>query len=204
MLPLPASDFEPAVWSVSKVGVDYLISDGRNKYSVPSNLIGEQVDIRTTSTMIEVFYHGSRVAAHCRFQTRQHDPIVKPEHMPPEHRKYLNYNAETFTKWATAVGPMTTKVIQHFLTSGKVPEQGYKACASLTKLANRYGDSRLENACRRILSYSSTPSVRNISSILKNGQDKLELRKAEPKPTSLNSYGITRGAAYFRKAGEQK
>ena len=162
------------------------------------------MDIRTTSTMIEVFYHGSRVAAHRRFQTRQHDPIVKPEHMPPEHRKYLNYNAETFTKWATAVGPMITKVIQYFLTSGKVPEQGYKACASLTKLANRYGDSRLENACRRILSYSSTPSVRNISSILKNGQDKLELRKAEPKPTSLNSYGITRGAAYFRKAGEQK
>lgn len=36
MLPLPASDFEPAIWSTAKVGVDYLITDGRNKYSVPS------------------------------------------------------------------------------------------------------------------------------------------------------------------------
>ena len=46
MLPLPAIPFEPAVWSVAKVPNDYCISDGRNKYSVPYNLIGEKVDIR--------------------------------------------------------------------------------------------------------------------------------------------------------------
>ena len=203
MLSLPARDFEPAVWSVAKVGVDYLISDGRNKYSVPFNLIGEQVDIRTTGTTVEVFYHGSRVAAHCRFQTPQHDPCVKPEHMPPEHRKYLNYNAESFTEWANSVGPMTAKVVQYFLTSGRAPEQGYKSCARLTKLETRYGTVRLEHACERILTFSSMPSVRNISSILKNGQDKCEA-KAEPKAASPNSYGITRGAAYFHRGGEQR
>ena len=58
-------------------------------------------------------------------------------YMPPEHRKYLNYNAEYFTAWADAVGPMTGKVIQHFLTSGKAPEQGYKACASLIRLGDQ-------------------------------------------------------------------
>ena len=35
MLPLPSSAFEPAVWSVAKVANDYLVTDGRNKYSVP-------------------------------------------------------------------------------------------------------------------------------------------------------------------------
>jgi len=29
---------------------------------------------------------------------------------------------------------MTEKVVQHFLTSWTPPEQGYKACTSLTKL----------------------------------------------------------------------
>ncbi len=81
MLPLPVGYFEPAVWSVTKVGTDYLISDGWNKYSVPSALIGEKVDIRTTSQIVEVFFHGSRVAAHRRFQTKQHDPVIKPEHL---------------------------------------------------------------------------------------------------------------------------
>ena len=81
MLPLPASAFEPAVWSIAKVASDYLVSDGRNKYSVPCNLIGERVDIRVTKTTVEVFYHGSRVASHRRLQTRQRDPLVKREHI---------------------------------------------------------------------------------------------------------------------------
>ena len=45
MLPLPVSAFEPAVWSVAKVANDYLVTDGRNKYSVPYNLIGGRVYI---------------------------------------------------------------------------------------------------------------------------------------------------------------
>ena len=97
MLPLPVSAFEPAVWSVAKVANDYLVTDGRNKYSVPYNLIGERVDIRVTKTTVEVFYHGSRVASHRRLQTRQRDPLAKREHMPPEHQKshiddFLSHN----------------------------------------------------------------------------------------------------------------
>lgn len=204
MLPLPTSDFEPAVWSAAKVTNDYLVSDGRNKYSVPCNLIGERVDIRVTQNIMEVFYHGSRVTSHLRLQTVQRDPVVKPEHMPPEHRKYLNYNADSFKMWAATVGPMTSKVIQHFLTAGKAPEQGYKTCASLMKLESCYNAEQLENACKCILEYSSMPSVRNISSILKNGQDKLLVPKDETNIREANSYGITRGAAYFRKGGKQK
>lgn len=48
MLPLSKTPYEPAVWSSAKVQNDYLIIDGINKYSVPFDLIGEQVDIRLT------------------------------------------------------------------------------------------------------------------------------------------------------------
>ena len=58
----------------------------------------------------------------------------------------------------------------YFLESGKVPEQGYKACASLRKLGERYGKKRLETACMNTLAYGATPSIRNISSILKSKQ----------------------------------
>ena len=203
MLPLPATPFEAAVWSVAKVPNDYLVSDGRNKYSVPYNLIGETVDIRVTRVVVEVFYHGSRVASHRRLQTLQRAPLVKLEHMPQAHRKYLMYNADDFNRWAMSVGPMTEKVVQHFLTAGKAPEQGYKACASLTKLGERYGRERLENACGQILAYSSAPSVRNISSLLKNGQDRPVKADEQDKPSDSNRYGITRGASYFKKGGDR-
>ena len=43
----------------------------------------------------------------------------------------------------------------------KVEQQGYKSCASLMKLADRYGTDRLENACAKALSYTPNPSLKN-------------------------------------------
>ena len=53
---LPLTPFEPAVWSTAKVPLNYLITDRKNKYSVPFDLIGEQVDIRLTKATVEVFF----------------------------------------------------------------------------------------------------------------------------------------------------
>lgn len=81
----------------------------------------------------------------------------------------------------------------------KVEQQGYKSCASLMKLADRYGMERLENACAKALSYTPSPSLKNISTILKNGQDKVVLATASSSASSKESskYGITRGASYY-------
>lgn len=205
MLPLPATPFESAVWSVAKVPNDYLVSDGRNKYSVPYNLIGEKVDVRVTKNLVEVYYHGSRVASHRRLQTLQRDPLVKLEHMPETHQKYLTYNEDDFKVWAMSVGPMTEHMVDFFLESGKAPEQGYKACASLTKLGERYGKERLESACARVHAYGTTPSIRNSSSILKSKQDvKAKTSTAQEQSSNTARYGITRGASYFANGGEHK
>lgn len=201
MKPLPKTPFEPADWTSATIRNDYLISDGINKYSVPFDLIGESVDIRLTKNIIEVFFHSSRIASHPREPKQLRDPIIKKEHMPLEHQKYLAYNKDDFILWAMSVGHKTTQVVEHFLSSGKEPEQGYKACASLSKLADRYTNKRLEMACERVLNYSSSPTIRNINTILKNGQDRVN---QEVKPVALsNNYGITRGASYYGKDGNQ-
>ena len=205
MRPLPSEPYIPAIWSPDlKVGNDYLVSDGLNKYSVPFDLIGEKVNLRLTRDTVEVFYLGSRVAMHVRQHKILREPVVKPEHMTPEHQKYLNYNAQEFMDWASAVGPCTETVVRYFLTAGKEAEQGYKSCASLTKLEQRYGKKRLEKACERLLAFTGTPSIRTLNSILKNGQDRLELATEPEQPKAAKQHGITRGAAYFRKGGDNK
>ncbi len=208
MKPLPNVRYELAVWNPNiKVGTDYLVSDGKNKYSVPFDLIGEKVDIRLTSQTVEVFFHGSRVASHVRKSASQREPIVNPDHMTPEHRKYLNYNTEDFTAWAKSIGDKTAKVTAYFLGAGKEPEQGYKACASLTKLGERYGKTRLETACAEVLKYTSAPSIRLLNTILKSGasgdsEAKSSLNRAESSHSNANAYGITRGAAYYGRSGK--
>jgi transposase len=198
MKPLPLTPYEPAVWSTAKVLQDYLITDGKNKYSVPFDLIGEQIDIRLTKNTVEAYYHGSRVASHPRLMIAQRGPVIQPEHMPQNHQKYLSRNEDEFRSWANTIGPRTIEVVEHFLTSGTEPEQGYKSCSSLTKLADRYGYDRLEKACERVLCYTSDPAIRNISTILKNGQDKVSVSTAE---TSSNSGGISRGPGYYKRGG---
>lgn len=198
MLPLPKRPYEPSVWKQQTVGNDYLVSDGLNKYSVPFDLIGEQVQIRLTRNLVEIYFKGSRMTSHKRLEKYSIQPIVKPEHMPDRHREYLNYNADVFKTWAKTVGKSAEEIVRYFLTSGSAAEQGYKACVSLTKLGKCYGKKKLEIACERMLAFSSSPSIRTITTLLKNTHEPDQLAN-ENEPTSR--YGITRGAAYWKKGG---
>ena len=199
LMPLPASPYETAVWSTATIQPDYLITVGNCKYSVPYEFIGKKVDIRAAENSIEVFYHGDRIASHVR-KMYAPEPIYLPEHMPENHRKFLEYNTESFLDWGKSMGHSTHLVIKHFLFMHKVEQQGYKSCASLMKLADRYGTDRLENACAKALSYTSNPSLKNISTILKNGQDKVVLTSESARVSNKESlkYGITRGASYYK------
>lgn len=201
MRPLPAASYEPSIWTQASVGNDYLITDGGNQYSVPFDLIGEKVQIRMTRAAVEVFYKGNRVAAHKREQVPMRDPIVKREHMPLEHRKYADYNADAFMSWATSIGPKTTAVVRHFLHASNAPEQGFKACVSLIKQGDRYGSAKLEAACESLMNITSNPTIRNIATILKNRSSQ---SAPSPGETVPDQHGITRGAAYFGKGGDSK
>lgn len=198
LMPLPASPYETAVWSTATIQPDYLIKIGDCKYSVPYEFIGKKVDIRATENSIEVFYHSNRIASHVR-RSYSPEPIYVPEHMPENHRKFLEYNTDSFLNWGKSVGHSTLIVVKHFLYMHKVEQQGYKSCASLMKLADRYGTQRLENACIKALSYTPSPSLKNISTILKNGQDKVAVAKVVSNAANKESskYGITRGASYY-------
>ena len=199
LMPLPTSPYETAVWSTATIQPDYLITFGNCKYSVPYEFIGKKVDIRAAENNIEVFYHGDRIASHVR-KMYAPEPIYLPEHMPENHRKFLEYNTESFLDWGKSMGHSTHLVIKYFLFMHKIEQQGYKSCASLMKLADRYGTDRLENACAKALSYTPSPSLKNISTILKNGQDKVVLTSESARVSNKESlkYGITRGASYYK------
>ena len=86
-----------------------------------------------------------------------------------------------------------------FLTDGKEAEQGYKPCASLTKLEKNYGAKRLEDACERILALASAPTVRNITLLIKTPSNNKDTTGESSTVVNRESasHGITRGAAYY-------
>lgn len=198
---LPVNAYEPAIWSDATVPTDYCVTDGLNRYWVPYDLIGEQVQSRVTRDTVEFFYHGNRVASHVRLHHRQPDPVVKTEHMPDSHKKYLSYNKDAFLEWAGTIGENTEKVIRTFLQEGRAPEQGYKSCRNLMKLCEKYGNEKLEEACRSMLTFSGTPNIRSLMQLLKTPIR--QSTTSSPTSQGHSSRGITRGASQFRNGGAQ-
>ena len=199
LLPLPAMPFELAVWKVATVQYNYHISVERMNYSVPYEYIKQQVDVRLTRTTVEIFFAGTRIASHLRLHGRPNQYSTVEDHMPPDHQAYLQWNGERFIRWAEQIGQHTAAVVRLFLSAHKVEQQGYKSCMALLKLADRYSAQRLESACRKVLSYTVSPSLKSVQSILKSGQDKLLAEDAPAKPEEPKAHKFTRGAGYYKR-----
>ena len=76
------------------------------------------------------------------------------------------------------------------------PEQGYRACLGLMRLAREYGDARLEAACARAQSIRA-PHYRSVKSILACGLDRQGsslLGGAEP---PMPTHDNVRGPGYY-------
>lgn len=197
LLPLPASPFELASWKIATVQFNYHITVEKMHYSVPYEYIKHKVDVRITHNVIEVFFNNHRICSHPRLHGRPGQYSTVEEHMPENHKKYIQWNAERFTSWAGNVGPNTEVVVRTILSSHKVEQQGYRSCMALLKLADKHSITRLEAACAKALSYTPKPNFQSIKTILSTGQDKVPTEEATSTSTNYATYGFTRGADYY-------
>lgn len=192
---LPEKPYEFAIWKIATVQYNYHISVDNQNYSVPFEYIKRKVDVRLTKNIIEIFCEGERICSHLRLYGRPNQYSTQEVHMPPNHQKYMRWNGERFRSWADEIGASTAAVIEVFLTTSKLEQQGYKACMALLKLADRFAPERLEAACAKALSYTPRPSYKSISTILNAGQDKPFPETPVSKP---NTKGFVRGADYYK------
>ena len=196
--PLPRRPFEYPEWKKARVNIDYHIEVDRHYYSVPYQLVKEQVDVRVTDSIIEVLFKNRRVASHAR-SYRQGKFTTLREHMPKSHQKYLEWTPSRIIRWAGENGPNTQELITHVLKNRPHPEQGFRSCLGIMRLAKRYCPERLEAACKRAMVIRGY-SYKSVESILKNGLDKQPLLFGQtPKPKKPVNHPNIRGKQYYLK-----
>ena len=202
LLPLPEHPYELAVWKIATVQFNYHITVEGENYSVPYEYIKQKVNVRLTKRLVEVFFAENRIASHPRLSGRPSQYSTYEDHMPKEHREYVAWNGERFLSWAEKIGEHTKTLVQLFLSRNQIEQQSYKSCIALLKLSDSYSALRLEQACKRALSFTERPSLKSIQIILKSGQDNLP--QAEPVPAILEtpSRAFTRGRDYFKRKEE--
>jgi transposase len=98
--------------------------------------------------------------------------------------------------WGATIGCHTEALVQALLESRPHPEQGYRSCLGILRLAKRHGPERLDAACARALA-AGARSYRHVDSILKHGLDRLPLDAAPPPPPARPLHANVRGPAYY-------
>lgn len=191
--PLPMVPYEFANFKKASVNIDYHIVYDDHFYSVPYQFRGEVVEVRATSTTVEVFRRGKRIASHPRgLPDYKASTII--EHRPKSHQQYGGWPPERIINWAKKIGPSTTALAEAIMASKKYPELGYRACMGVLRLSKKFGDARLEAACSRALAIRGF-SYKSVKSILESNLDQ---RPLPEKPHQLSIvHANIRGASAF-------
>jgi transposase len=165
--PLPARRYEFASWSKPRVHPDYHVEVEEHFYSVPYQLVGQQLVARATATVVELF-RGARVASHARrYEPGRHTTV--PEHMPKGHREYGEWTPTRLIDWAKKFGPSTAVLVEEIMKRRVHPQQGFRACLGILSLSKKYPE-RLEGACARALRVRAF-SYKSVKAILWNQLD---------------------------------
>lgn len=190
--PLPAQPFEYATYKNARVNIDYHVEFEKHFYSVPYILIHEEVRIRASERIVEMYHASQRepVATHPRSSAAGRYSTLH-RHMPDKHQKAGEWNAERLARWAAEIGPHTTTLIQMILASRQHPEQAFRACLGILRLAGKYPHTQMESACQ-IAHEARTLNYRSLKALL----DTL------PTPTTAETTGLPtheniRGTAYY-------
>lgn len=162
LLPLPERPYEFARWKNARVHIDYHVVFAGHYYSVPYSLTGEEVRIRATEHLMEIFHHGQVVAIH-PLSTVQGRFSTNPDHRPAHHRFVLNTDSDWLLREATEIGPETAADMGAVLHSRPSPQQAFRTGLGILELARNYPRAQLEKACQllwppRLLAYQDLKS----------------------------------------------
>lgn len=196
--PLPKTRFKMTEWRTAKVQLNYHIQVERMFYSVPYDYTREDVDVRLTVSLIEIYFKDVRIASHRRLTGAIGQYETNTDHMPDNHRLYLDHNPENNRVWARTIGTSMEAFVT-YLFENNVEKKALGILSVIRNLNRKYPDEQMEVAAKTLLEVASQPTLSVYKGILdrnkkKSVQEAVILKSSNP---STEEYGFTRGAKYF-------
>jgi transposase len=192
--PLPIEPYIFAEWRVRRVGIDYHVDVERHFYSVPYRFAREEVEVRLTGRTVEIFAKGERIAVHLRGSGNgKHTTLA--DHMPSSHRRYADWTIDRIRRDAALVGPATAALCKLILEHRPHPEQGFRSCLGILRLARPFGGARLEAAAARAIELGAL-TYGSVRSILDHKLDRYDAPKPADRAPVLHPN--IRGSHYYQ------
>jgi transposase len=196
LLPLPISDYQFAEYYKVRVGLDYHISFDKSSYSAPYYLAQQIVELRVTTTVVEILNKGKRIASHIRSYYAK--VITDSTHMPPNHKAIKDFNIESELQIFSEKGYYIHEFTKNALCKLKNKRFGYRICNSIKALINEYNADDLNEACQYAIKLSIT-NINTLTHVLKHD---LHKQSALERKNSSAEYDIDhsniRGSEYYK------
>jgi transposase len=161
-------------------------------YTVPYKYIGNKVEVLANSKSVYIFCNYKQIALHQRTR-RRWEVVEREEHAPPNVAAFMSTTRESIKRWALSIGPSVGKVVEAILNHKSV--DGLRPARGVIGLKRKYGEARLEAACRRALIYD-TPEYMSVKSILLKELDKLDIDEPVDQ-TGQKLFIFARKSGYF-------
>lgn len=192
--PLPLAPFEIATWHRAKVARDCHIQVSGTLYSVPYQYVGKTMDVKLGTRVVEIHLDYELVKTHLRGAKRQR--VTDWNDYPPEKAAFFQRTPDWYRSKADLVGKATRETIEDLL--GKHAFHYLRQCQGILRLAEKYGQQRLESACARANAFGD-PAYRTVKNILERGLDKEPLVFEPARPAGAFLHGPDELFCSFRR-----
>jgi len=196
---LPAERFTVCSWKKAKVHIDYHVELDKSYYSVSYTLIGQYVEIKYDWSVVRIYHKGKQVASHIRAYEKGVF-VTDKNHMPNEHRNYLEWTPARIKNWGEKIGENTKIMMKSIMEIKRHPEHGFRGCLGIIRMAKTYSPERVENACKIALSVKAY-SYRSIKSILAKKLDTVNVVEDNGRTGKAIEHRNIRGGDYYKNAG---
>ena len=191
LLPLPRAPYDLGVWKQAKLHPDCHVTFDGAYYSAPYRLVGRTLWVRSNGRDVEIYHDYERVATHAWAP-----PGVRrthPAHYPPGKVAFLMATPAYCLERAGKIGEATKAVVEQLFSER--PLDRLRAVQALLRLGDKYGERRLEAACRRALLFDET-NYTTIKRILEKGLE------CDPLPLFASSAPRKRTYVFARPGSE--
>ncbi len=168
LLPLSPEPFDRPTWAEATVHPDHHLQFRRAIYSVPTQYIGQRVDVRGDSRLIRIYHRGELIKVHPPHPPggRSTDYADYPTERTPYAMRAPDACIRQAERLGPAIGQFTT-----VLLSGTFPWARLRQAQKLLRLADRYGAARVNAACARALAFELL-DVRRVEGIVRTALER--------------------------------
>lgn len=182
--PLPNNPPECAVWQKVVLQGDCHVSHLKCRYSAPYKLVKQSLWLRATETTVRLYQEHILVAVHPRlFKAGTRSTLQ--EHLPPNALAYCMKDPQWCLEQARKIGSHCEMIVHKLLTHSVVDY--LHAAQGIVGLQKKYGNARLDAACRRALAFQCA-HYKPIKDILSKGLEYAPLPEQEVFDALADSY----------------